>query len=201
MTTYPLAREGVFGTLQGEGILLGTPMTFVRFAGCDVNCSGCDTDYAHHERVTPDELVRRIAAVAECDWVWVTGGEPTLHDLAPLTHGLHRLGFRLALATAGRRPVPRGDAPAVGYNGFDFVSVSPHAIDATWVQRCGEQLNVVPGLNGLSLADLEGVDVSGFAHRFVTPLYGTDAAECAAWVRAHPGWRLGVQAHRVWGVA
>lgn len=36
--TYLLAPEGVFWTLQGEGALQGTPMAFVRLAGCSVKC-------------------------------------------------------------------------------------------------------------------------------------------------------------------
>lgn len=210
MTTYGLSPEGVFITFQGEGVLFGTPMVFIRFAGCPINCESCDAIYTLAERVDLDELCRRVVSLASpgVEWAFCTGGEPTIHDLAPLTAKLHALGFRVALATAGINPVPRGNASAVGLNGFDFVSVSPHKIDESWVQRTGEQLNVVPGLNGLKLADLEGVDVSGFAHRFATPMWTAHAhdrteamEECLTWVAAHPGWRMGVQAHRYWGVA
>lgn len=91
---YPLARQGVFRTIQGEGVMIGTPMVFVRLAGCNVGCPECDTDYRVHERVDADELTRRVAAVAgNTSWVWVTGGEPTVHDLPPLLSRLHRYGF------------------------------------------------------------------------------------------------------------
>lgn len=207
-TTYPLASQGVFSTIQGEGVMIGVPMVFVRLAGCPVGCPGCDTDYTVSERVGLDDLVRRVVA---CDptpgrWVWLTGGEPTVHDLPPLTARLHRAGLRVAVATAGINPVSLG-ASRANDGGAAFVSVSPHRIDASWVLRRGDQLNVVPGLNGLKLSDLDGVDVSGFAHRFVTPCW-YDAAgraegvrECLEWVQAHPDWRLGIQAHKAWGVA
>lgn len=206
--TYTLAPQGVFWTVQGEGALLGEPMVFVRFAGCPVGCPQCDTDYTVHTRVRLDDLVRRVAA---CDptpgrWVWLTGGEPTVQDLPPLCAKLHRYGYRVAVATAGVADVRRGTARVYDH-GAAFVSVSPHRIDSSWVLRRGDQLNVVPGLNGLRLSDLEGVDVSGFTHRYVTPCwYGPGAraegvAECAEWVRTRPGWRLGVQAHKHWGVA
>lgn len=204
MTTYPLAPQGVFRTIQGEGVMLGVPMVFVRFAGCPVGCPQCDTDYTVVERVSLDELARRVAAVAgRVSWVWLTGGEPTVHDLPPLTDALQRTGFRVALATAGINPVSRGHGIMYPRGNPDFVSVSPHRLDASWVQRRGEQLNVVPGLNGLALADLEGIDTEGFAAKFITPLYlarAGEIAELAEWVAAHPDWRLGAQAHKTWGL-
>jgi 7-carboxy-7-deazaguanine synthase len=206
--TYGLAPQGIFATVQGEGVLLGTPMVFVRFAGCPVGCPECDTDYTLAARTDLDGLVRRVV---ECDptparWVWLTGGEPTVYDIVPLVARLHAVGYRVALATAGINPVGLGAAPYYGGGGVDFLSVSPHRVDDSWVLRRGDQLNVVPGLNGLRLEDFEGVDVSGFAHRFVTPpWYGPGGraewvAECREWVERHPDWRLGIQAHRYWGV-
>lgn len=208
MESLPLAPQGVFWTVQGEGAMLGVPQVFVRLAGCSVGCSECDTDYTVAERVPVKEIVRRALAEANgARWVWLTGGEPTIHDLAPLVEELRRYGFLIALATAGVNPVHMGRGMTVKPGGFDFVSVSPHKLDATWVQRRGCQLNIVPGLNGLALADLDGVDVSGFAEKWVTPCWYHPAqrmervTECAEWVKARPQWRLGVQAHKAWGVA
>jgi 7-carboxy-7-deazaguanine synthase len=38
--------DEVFVSLQGEGILVGTPTVFVRFGGCSVGCLHCDTPRA-----------------------------------------------------------------------------------------------------------------------------------------------------------
>lgn len=205
--TYPLAPQGVFWTLQGEGVMSGEPQVFVRLAGCPVGCPECDTDYRVSRRVTAREIAREVAAAAVAtNWVWLTGGEPTVHDLPPLVAELHRYGFRVAIATAGVSPVLVGCSHETP-GGVDFVSVSPHRVDESWVQRSGDQLNVVPGLNGLRLSDLEGVNVSGFAHRFVTPVwYGPGErmeriSECVEFVRRNRGWRLGNQSHKHWGLA
>lgn len=108
MKTYPLASQGVFRTIQGEGAMLGVPMTFIRLAGCSVGCQHCDTDYRVHRRVTLDELVREVCGEAALGgWAWITGGEPTDHDLGPLVQGLKRAGLRVALATSGHREAGR----------------------------------------------------------------------------------------------
>lgn len=203
--TYPLAPQGVFRTVQGEGVMLGAPMVFVRLAGCSVGCPGCDTDYSVAERVGAREIARRAVAVGDAvRWVWLTGGEPTAHDLPTLITELRRYNFRVAVATAGVAPVRLGFGRIYPPGGADFVSVSPHRVDASWVQRSGDQLNVVPGLNGLALAEFEKLDLSRFGMKYVTPMWPHTAervAACAEWVARRPDWRLGVQAHKSWGLA
>lgn len=202
--TIPLARQGVFATIQGEGAMLGTPMVFIRLAGCPVGCPECDTDYRLDSRATPHEIAQRACGVATpgTEWVWVTGGEPAIHDLRPLFTELRRAGFRIAVATSGIKAVPQG----LSSGGCDFLSVSPHRVDGSWVVRRGDQLNVVPGLNGLKLDDFDGVDVSGFNVRYVTPCWDASVDRmdgvraCVDWVSARPGWRLGGQMHKVWNL-
>ena len=60
MSTLSLAADGVFHTLQGEGHLLGQPMTFVRLAGCSVGCAGCDTIYRKVRRASVEEIVEEV---------------------------------------------------------------------------------------------------------------------------------------------
>lgn len=199
--SFPLAPQGVYVTPQGEGALLGVPMVFVRLAGCSVGCPECDTNYSVASRMTAHQIAARASELARSsiDWSFVTGGEPTDHaGLYDLVAELHRAGFKVALATAGIRPVQMGFLRG----GADFLSVSPHRLDDSWVLRRGDQLNIVPGLNGLRLDDLGPLEAearAGFTHCFVTPLWGGNSlGECLAWVRGHPGWRLGIQAHRYW---
>lgn len=205
MHTYPLAPNGVFHTIQGEGVLFGEPMVFVRLAACPIHCDGCDTDYSVAERLDVAEIGRRIASTCtpSTRWAWVTGGEPTIHELRPLYQILRKCNLRIALATAGVNPLGQ-----LGYSagGPDFVSVSPHRIDESWKVRSGDQVNIVPGLNGLRLESLDGVDFGGFSHRFVTPFWYTpqnrmeQVTMCVEWVGRHPGWRLGGQFHKIWGL-
>jgi 7-carboxy-7-deazaguanine synthase len=38
----------VFQSIQGEGTRAGRPCAFVRFTGCDLRCTWCDSAYAFH---------------------------------------------------------------------------------------------------------------------------------------------------------
>lgn len=195
--TYPLAPQGVFRTVQGEGVLLGVPMVFVRLAGCSVKCGGCDTDYSEHSTWSLDAIGDAVRACrGNAEWVWVTGGEPADHELWPLLE-VARLNGRVALVTSGRKSLGAGSRL------IDFLCVSPHGKPEQLVLRRGSQVNLVPGLGGTRLRDWEAFDFSGFEHRWVTP-FDRDAGtvtECLGWVANHDGWRVGCQAHKNWGVA
>lgn len=193
---YPLAKNGVFRTIQGEGPMLGIAMTFIRLAGCSIGCHGCDTDYAVSERATEIEIAARIKTIGRPAWIWITGGEPTDHDLRPLIDATWGLG-RIAVATAGSRQYD--------FSRVDFVSVSPHGKPSDLMVRNGSSINLVPGLNGLSLCDWAAFSPSGFGSAWVTPGWNDGRmegiSECLAFVAENPWWRMGIQAHKSWGVA
>ena len=162
MKELPLVRNGIFSTIQGEGDLLGTPMHFIRLAGCSVGCPECDTDYRVSERLSVAEIIERLQRLPRLAWVWITGGEPTDHPLGNLIAALHRERYNVALATAGVRTECR-DGWKVHVeritNGVNFLSVSPHFADDRWKLRTGSQLNAVIGLNGLKLILMISVEV------------------------------------------
>lgn len=75
----------VFSSIQGEGMTTGAPSTFVRFYGCNLNCSFCDTPYAVNEEkdkakmLTPFQLVKQIKVLSPTNVIF-TGGEPMLYQ-------------------------------------------------------------------------------------------------------------------------
>lgn len=189
---YALASQDVYTSIQGEGALLGEPMIFIRLAGCSIGCPQCDTNYSVARRSTPEEIAHR-AAKMQPRWVWITGGEPTDRDLDPLAVALKASGKLLAIATAGTRSLSPGL--------WDWISISPHVAGRP-KQWTGHEVKLVPGLNGLDLADCDPRDYLSFTYRYVIPLHN-DAKSFAvaiAWADKHPGWRLGVQAHKQWGL-
>lgn len=189
--------HSVFNTIQGEGALAGLPMVFVRFAGCSVGCSFCDTDYSKKSVVGLDELLKLVQAERRGGWVWLTGGEPADQEwLASLVMRLKDIGYMIAVATSGVKRINNVEH-------IDFLSVSPHSLALEIAS--GSQVNLVPSLNGLSLGDFMQYDSSGFSgfeHKYVTPCDGKPETvdECREFVLRNPGWKMGFQAHKQWGL-
>lgn len=78
----------IFETVQGEGLHTGAPTTFVRFAGCKLHCSYCDTEYAWKgvdltklpNVGVPFILDKMIDINPNPKYVCITGGEPLQQD-------------------------------------------------------------------------------------------------------------------------
>lgn len=115
-----------FTSVQGEGMWVGVPSTFVRLSGCNLRCVWCDTPYASW---APEGPVMEVdAIVAEilkggADHVVVTGGEPMLfEETVDLTLKLKEAGKVITIETAGTvyRPVVA-----------DLMSISPKLAHST----------------------------------------------------------------------
>jgi len=93
----------IFYSIQGEGTLIGIPMVFVRFTGCNLRCTWCDTKYAWEEgkEMSMEEIIGEIRKY-KSNWVCLTGGEPLLQkDIYKLIDRLINLGYRVLLETNG----------------------------------------------------------------------------------------------------
>ena len=78
--SFPVAEK--FVSINGESICAGEPAVFVRFRGCNLNCSYCDTKWANEPDCPADEMTaRQIADYVKSTGitnVTLTGGEPLL---------------------------------------------------------------------------------------------------------------------------
>lgn len=85
-----LSVHSIFYTIQGEGPFCGTPAVFIRLAGCNLQCPGCDTDYTSTRRnmgayeilFEVNDLIR--SGEFRKGLVVITGGEPFRQDLTDL---------------------------------------------------------------------------------------------------------------------
>ncbi len=119
----------IFYSLQGEGMLVGTPSVFVRASGCNLRCVWCDTPYTswapEGTEMSVEEIVRE-AARHPAQHVVITGGEPMLFPaVVELTQ---TLGGHITIETAGTvyQPVR-----------CDLMSISPKLANSTPREREG----------------------------------------------------------------
>jgi 7-carboxy-7-deazaguanine synthase len=73
-----------FISVNGEGPLSGQLVVFIRFAGCNLSCSYCDTTWANNEDVsydfmTSDDIYKHIKLTGIRN-ITLTGGEPLLQE-------------------------------------------------------------------------------------------------------------------------
>ena len=73
-----------FISINGEGRRCGQLATFIRFAGCNLNCGYCDTAWANDRKVAFDpmtaEEVYAYIKETQVTNVTLTGGEPLLQQ-------------------------------------------------------------------------------------------------------------------------
>jgi len=105
-------RPEIFASVQGEGVSMGVPSTFVRLAMCNLRCRWCDTAYtwdwerfdraASTMAMTAEEAAAAVRALPPRNVV-ITGGEPLLQrrQLVPLVEALRDEGYRFEVETNG----------------------------------------------------------------------------------------------------
>jgi len=112
MQREPLNRKGallriceIYSSVQGEGLLTGTPSVFVRTSGCNLRCWFCDTPFASWQpegpQLTVDEILEKTLAL-DLRHIVITGGEPMIHrSLVELCRRLRDHGKHITIETAG----------------------------------------------------------------------------------------------------
>jgi organic radical activating enzyme len=98
--------HSIFYTIQGEGPFAGQPAIFIRMAGCNLQCPGCDTDYTSFRNImTIPEIVNWVKNLnASTNLIVITGGEPLRQNLFPLVDDLLYRGFFVQIETNGTLP-------------------------------------------------------------------------------------------------
>ncbi|QJI53371.1 QueE [Alteromonas phage vB_AcoS-R7M] len=110
-----LEVHSIFPTIQGEGPFSGCPAIFVRLAGCNLQCPGCDTDYtSSRETMHTNQVVKgimychtRAMPGVKNALVVITGGEPFRQNITLLCQALVEEGYDVQIETNGSlRPPP-----------------------------------------------------------------------------------------------
>lgn len=92
-----------FYTIQGEGYHKGTAAYFIRVGGCDVGCHWCDVKESWDAQLHPPTSIDTIASQAAefSDTIVVTGGEPLMWYMSPLTYLLKQHQLKTHIETSG----------------------------------------------------------------------------------------------------
>ena len=171
----------IFYSLQGEGFHTGTPAVFVRFSGCNLKCSFCDTRHEDGRMMSDDDLIAEVCKYP-CRMVILTGGEPGLWIDGKLTAALHAAGKYVAIETNGTCILPED---------IDWVTCSPKEGAILKVSRIDEVKVVYVGQDVYEYLKLPA------RHFFLQPCSGQNTNDVISYIKEHPQWRLSLQTHKL----
>ncbi len=192
--SYPVMEH--FYTLQGEGFFSGQAAYFIRLGGCDVGCVWCDVkeswDADAHPRMTITEIVS-VAASFPGRIAVITGGEPCMHDLGPLTAALHEAGFRTHIETSGSHPLS-GE--------LNWVTLSPKKFKApvdSAFAKADELKIIVFNKSDFKWAEEHAAKVSHDCRLYLQPEWSKREQMTPLiidYIKQHPRWQLSLQTHK-----
>jgi organic radical activating enzyme len=185
-----------FYTLQGEGVFQGKAAYFIRLGGCDVGCVWCDVKESweadKHPLYSVEDLVQTVKATPT-EIVVITGGEPLMHNLSPLTEALHKDGFRVHIETSGSSPLS---------GQLDWITLSPKKFKSPLPEvlpYVSELKVVIFNKSDFAWAEKWAALVSPHCRLFLQPEW-SKAAEMTPlivdYIKAHPQWQLSLQVHK-----
>lgn len=186
-----------FYTVQGEGANTGKSAYFLRLGGCDVGCVWCDVkeswDATMHPLTPIHQLVDYVLA-AGAERVVVTGGEPCMYDLQPLTNALHQAGIECYLETSGSHPVT---------GTWDWICLSPKKFKAPLSDSytMADELKVIVfNRHDFEWAEQQANHVKEACRLFLQPEFSTFSKvihPIIDYVKLHQRWAISLQTHKV----
>ncbi len=186
----------LFYSLQGEGYHQGKAAFFIRLAGCDVGCVWCDVkdswDASKHPVLSVEEIVAAAAAHPSRIAI-VTGGEPLLHQLDPLTTALRVAGFQTHIETSGSSPMS---------GSWDWVCLSPKKFKAPLPEsvKAADELKVVVfNKSDLDWANSFVNDLAADCKKYLQPEWVKSDAMTPLvieYIKQNPSWELSAQLHK-----
>jgi organic radical activating enzyme len=185
-----------FYTIQGEGRFSGHAAYFIRLGGCDVGCVWCDVKESWEAGKWPIVSIEELVTGAlsfQGRLVVITGGEPLLYNLDPLTQLLKSNGFAVHLETSGAHP----------FSGqFDWVCFSPKKFKKPHpsIYEVADELKVVVyHPSDLFFAEEHAALVNNKCEWRLQPEWSKASKrlpELIDFVKNHPNWKISLQTHK-----
>ena len=197
LTTYPIAET--FHSIQGEGAWTGVSAFFIRLAGCNVGCPWCDQKESWTDKTFPkysSEMLSTKAQQANASIVVITGGEPLMYNLFPLTDKLQKLGMKIHLETSGSYPFS---------GNFNWVTFSPKPFKAPHESiyvKASELKIIIADQKDFEWAEKQKSKTNSQSINFLQPEWNsrTSSSLIYKYICKHPEWRMSLQTHKFLGV-
>ena len=189
----PLMEE--FYTIQGEGFHKGTAAYFVRIGGCDVGCHWCDVKESWNaDRHPPTDIKQIVANAANySNTIVVTGGEPLMWNMAPLTSALKNKGLNLHIETSG----------AYELTGiWDWICLSPKKNklpNETIYKKAHELKVIVYNRHDLVFAEEQAEKINADCILYLQPEWSVREKVTPLivdYVMRNPKWKISLQTHK-----
>lgn len=189
----PLMEE--FYTIQGEGYYKGTAAYFIRVGGCDVGCHWCDVKESWDAELHPPTAVNTIVenAAKYSDTIVVTGGEPLMWNMLPLTSQLKAKGLKTHIETSGAYELT-GE--------WDWICLSPKKnklpLDEVY-QKAHELKVIVYNKHDFIFAEAQAAKVNKDCILYLQPEWSKRdkvVPEIVEYVMKNPKWKVSLQTHK-----
>lgn len=184
-----------FYTLQGEGFYKGTAAYFIRLGGCDVGCHWCDVkeswDASLHTLTPIETIVQKALQYSKT--IIITGGEPLMYNLLPLTELLKSKGARTHIETSGAHPL-------TGI--WDWICLSPKKNKRPLPlihQKANELKMIIYNQNDFLFAEEMSALTQPECIRYLQPEWSRKEKmipKMVEYVLAHPQWKISLQMHK-----
>ena len=190
-----LALMEAFYTLQGEGFHKGSAAYFIRVGGCDVGCHWCDVKESWDAEKHPPTGIDTIGSEAKkySDTVVITGGEPLMWNMDPLTHLLKREGIKTHIETSGAYSL-------TGH--WDWFCLSPKKNKLPTVeayQQADELKIIVHNKDDFRFAEEQALKVRKDCVLFLQPEWSKREKMMPLmvdYVLQNPHWKVSLQTHK-----
>jgi organic radical activating enzyme len=165
-------------------------------AGCDVGCVWCDVkeswDASKHPVLSIEQIIES-ALQHPARLAIITGGEPLLYNLDPLTKALKGAGFQTNIETSGSSPMS---------GQWDWICLSPKKFKAPLAENLqfASELKVVVFNNSdFDWAEAYAKQVNPNCKLYLQPEWDKQAQITPLvieYVKENPQWELSAQLHK-----
>ena len=184
-----------FYTIQGEGFHKGSAAYFIRIGGCDVGCHWCDVKESWNPLIHPTTEISKISndAKQKSDIIVITGGEPLIYNMGPLTNLLINNKMKTHLETSGAYPLS---------GKWNWICLSPkkNKLPLKGIYSKANELKIIVyNLDDLKFAEDQSMKVNKNCLLYLQPEWSKRdkiMPIIVDYAMNNPKWRVSLQTHK-----